>query len=55
MEAILAICEDHGHPPSWWDTLTADDQALLLGRRNARIKREARARKAEERRARNRR
>jgi len=54
MEAILAICEEHGQAPSWWDTLTADDQALLLGRRNARLKRESRARKAAERRKRGR-
>jgi hypothetical protein len=30
MRGILAICRDHHQPPSWWDTLSTGDQALLI-------------------------
>ena len=54
MDAIQDICEAHGQPLSWWDALGSEDQNQLLGRRNFRAKKAAKARKAAERRARRR-
>jgi len=52
MRAIQEICEAHNQPPSWWDTLTAEDRALLLGRRNYTLRKQARDQKAADRKAR---
>lgn len=36
MRGILAICREHGQPPSWWDSLSTDDQAVLIADWNVR-------------------
>lgn len=49
MRAIHAICEEHGQPPSWWDGLSQDDQALLLAYRNHKLKAAKKANQASKR------
>lgn len=36
----LAICREHGQPPSWWGTLTPDDRVLLIATERIRRRRE---------------
>ncbi len=33
---MLAICREHGHPPSWWLTISHADRVLLLAERRVR-------------------
>lgn len=40
MRDVLAICRAHGQPPSWWDSLTAGDQHLLLAELQVRLEEE---------------
>ena len=36
MRVVLAICREHGQPPSWFDTLTRGDQVALMADYNLR-------------------
>jgi hypothetical protein len=36
MRDILAICREHGQPPSWWSRLDHTDRLILLADLRAR-------------------
>ena len=43
MREALRVCRAHGQPPSWWDSLSRGDRALLLADQRMRDREERRA------------